>query len=101
MPVGSSNAETSNFRLIAATNKNLEEMVAKGEFREDLLFRLKTFQLELPPLRIRKIDVAELAYYFRNLYSKRNKLHKKKLSVINSSINNANKNKPKKPNVRN
>ncbi len=81
LPVGSSKAETSNFRLIAATNKDLEEMVARGEFREDLLFRLKTFQLELPPLRIRKIDIAELAYYFRNLYSKRNKLNKKKLST--------------------
>jgi two-component system, NtrC family, response regulator len=81
LPVGSSNTETSDFRLIAATNKDLEEMAAKGEFREDLLFRLKTFQLELPPLRIRKIDIAELAYYFRNLYSKRNKLHKKKLST--------------------
>jgi len=81
LPVGSSTPETSNFRLIAATNKHLEDMVEKGEFRGDLLFRLKTFHLELPPLRIRKIDVAELAYYFRNLYSKRHKLHKKKLST--------------------
>ncbi|HKJ64174.1 MAG TPA: sigma 54-interacting transcriptional regulator, partial [Desulfopila sp.] len=81
LPVGSSTPETSNFRLIAATNKDLEDMVEKGEFRGDLLFRLKTFNLELPPLRIRKIDVAELAYYFRNLYSKRHKLHKKKLST--------------------
>ncbi|MGB3212492.1 MAG: sigma-54 dependent transcriptional regulator [Desulforhopalus sp.] len=81
LPVGSSVPESSDFRLIAATNRDLEVMVKEGSFRDDLLFRLKTFQLELPPLRIRRTDIAELAYSFRNRYSKGKKLKKKKLST--------------------
>jgi two-component system NtrC family response regulator len=81
LPVGGSISESSDFRLIAATNRDLENMVEKGTFREDLLFRLKTFQLELPPLRTHKADISELVYYFRNRYSKRYKLKKKKLST--------------------
>jgi DNA-binding NtrC family response regulator len=67
--------------VIAATNKDLETMVAEGTFREDLLFRLKTYQLELPPLRIRRKDISELVYYFRHRYSKRYGVKKKKLST--------------------
>lgn len=81
LPVGSSTAEKSDFRLIAATNRNLETMVEEGTFREDLLFRLKTFQIELPPLRSRRTDIAELTYHFRNIYSRRNKLKRKKLAT--------------------
>ena len=79
-PVGSTTTESSNFRLIAATNKNIEAMVDKGLFRDDLLFRLRTFQLELPPLRNRKTDIAELVYFYRDRYSKGHKLRKKKLT---------------------
>lgn len=57
-------------RLIAATHRNLEEMVQKGEFREDLYFRLNVFPLEIPPLRRRKDDVPELARYFLKRHAK-------------------------------
>ncbi len=79
-PVGGNVETTSDFRLIAATNKDLHAMVDEGTFRDDLLFRLKTFHLELPPLRLRASDITELAYYYRDDFCRRNKLKKKKLS---------------------
>ena len=63
-PVGSDREETSNFRLVAATNQNLEQMVGKGTFREDLLFRLRTFNLHLPPLRDRTGDIKDLCNFY-------------------------------------
>ncbi|MES9996840.1 sigma 54-interacting transcriptional regulator [Desulfovibrio aminophilus] len=60
-PVGASREVTSDFRLIAATNRNLEEMVERGAFRQDLLFRIKTVHMTLPPLRERTEDVGLLA----------------------------------------
>lgn len=65
-PVGQTQEVTSNFRLIAATNRNLEEMVESGEFRRDLLFRLWAIHLELPPLRERKEDIKRLSMFFIN-----------------------------------
>jgi two-component system NtrC family response regulator len=59
-PVGSSVEVQSDFRLIAATNRDLEAMAAKGEFRQDLLFRLKTFVISLPALRERREDIKPL-----------------------------------------
>jgi len=64
-PVGSSVEVKSNFRLIAASNRNLHELSKKHAFREDLLFRIQTFHLELPTLRHRTEDITELAYYYR------------------------------------
>lgn len=61
--LGSHLESTSNFRVIAATNQNLEAMAAEGRFRPDLLFRLRAFHLELPPLRDRLEDLPELARY--------------------------------------
>lgn len=63
-PVGATREVESNFRLIAATNKNLDAMVAEGRFRDDLLFRLKSLHIISPPLRERKEDIKELAHYF-------------------------------------
>jgi len=60
-PLGSSREIESDFRLVAATNRNLEEMVAKNQFRSDLLFRLRAFTIDLPPLRERTEDIKELA----------------------------------------
>ena len=59
-PVGAKTEVESNFRLVAATNRNLSEMVRNGTFREDLLYRLNTISLCLPPLRERKEDLPEL-----------------------------------------
>jgi two-component system response regulator AtoC len=54
----------SNFRLLAATNQNLEELVAESRFREDLLYRLNVVKIELPALRARRADIAALAEHF-------------------------------------
>lgn len=62
-PVGETREVSSDFRLLAATNKDLEHMVQEGRFREDLLFRIKTMRLELPPLRDRLDDIKSLAVH--------------------------------------
>jgi two-component system NtrC family response regulator len=63
-PVGGGQEVTSDFRLIAATNRQLEAQVRKGRFREDLLFRLRTLVLELPPLREMKEDIKDLTVHY-------------------------------------
>ena len=55
--VGSSKTLHANVRIISATNANLENEIAAGRFRQDLLFRLNTIQIELPPLRDRREDI--------------------------------------------
>lgn len=60
-PVGGGKEESSNFRLVAATNKDLHELVRRGTFRDDLLYRISTMKVLLPPLRERGADVIEIA----------------------------------------
>jgi two-component system NtrC family response regulator len=61
--VGSNRELESDFRLVAATNRNLEEMVQNERFRSDLLFRISTFVIELPSIRERPEDIKELTRY--------------------------------------
>jgi two-component system, NtrC family, response regulator len=63
-PVGSEQEIKSDFRLVSATNRDLEERVSSKKFRQDLLFRLRTFIIELPPIRERKRDIQELAEHY-------------------------------------
>ena len=77
-PVGAIKEQTSNFRLIAATNRNLEEMVEKGQFRNDLLFRINTMRIQLPPLRNRTGDIQELATFKVGQLCKKLSLRSKK-----------------------
>lgn len=69
-PLGSETPIPLDIRFLAATNLNLEEEVEKGNFREDLLFRLKVITIEVPPLRNRKEDIPVLIQHFLNKYSK-------------------------------
>jgi DNA-binding NtrC family response regulator len=69
--VGSSKSRHVDVRVISATNANLGEEVATGRFREDLLFRLNTIELHLPPLRERREDIAPLAQHFLRRHAQR------------------------------
>ncbi|MDO4719936.1 MAG: sigma 54-interacting transcriptional regulator [Peptostreptococcaceae bacterium] len=60
-----------DIRLISATNKNMEELVQSGKFREDLYYRLNTVSIEIPPLRERKDDILPLAYHFLNILNEK------------------------------
>ena len=68
--VGSNEPISVNIRLICATNGNLDEMVAQGKFREDLLYRINTIHVEIPPLRERKEDIIPLAELFVQRFAK-------------------------------
>lgn len=68
-PVGSNRAQSVDVRVLASTNRNLEEAVEDGAFREDLYYRLETFQFEVPPLRDRGDDLDLLTTYFLNRFA--------------------------------
>ena len=69
--VGSSRTRHVNVRIISATNSNLGEEVAAGRFRQDLLFRLNTIEIQLPPLRERREDIPALATHFLKQHAQR------------------------------
>lgn len=68
--VGGKEVIHTDVRLLVATNRNLEEAIQNGQFREDLYYRLNVITIYLPPLRERKEDIPELVRYFLNRYSK-------------------------------
>jgi two-component system, NtrC family, response regulator len=80
-PVGGRAEIKVDFRMVAATNRDLDRMVNKGLFREDLLFRLKGFSIHLPPLRERHGDIADLLLYYLSKLCQRHNLSAKGLSV--------------------
>ena len=71
-----------NVRLICATNADIHEMVARGDFRQDLLYRINTIELHIPPLRERDDDILLLADYFMEKYARK---YKKELKNISPS----------------
>ena len=79
--LGGTETIKSNIRLITATNKNLEEAIAKGSFREDLYYRLNVFAIHLPPLRERKSDILLLAEHFLEKYEAE---HEKRIRRIST-----------------
>jgi formate hydrogenlyase transcriptional activator len=67
--LGSTKTIHVNVRLIAATHRNLQDMIAKGQFREDLFYRLNVFPVEIPPLRERREDIPLLVHYFASRHA--------------------------------
>jgi len=71
--VGSASSKEIDIRLVCATNQSLNEMVADSTFRQDLLFRINTIEINLPPLRERKEDIKALINHFLKMYAKKYK----------------------------
>ncbi|MFP4564673.1 MAG: nif-specific transcriptional activator NifA [Spirochaetia bacterium] len=79
--VGGNETIRANVRVIAATNRDLEQLMEEGHFREDLYYRLNVFPIHIPLLRDRRSDIILLADHFVEKYSKRNNKHIKRIST--------------------
>ncbi|RLA87850.1 MAG: sigma-54-dependent Fis family transcriptional regulator, partial [Deltaproteobacteria bacterium] len=79
--VGGTKTIKADVRVIAATNRNLEDLMVQGRFREDLYYRLNVFPIYIPPLRERKTDIPLLADFFVEKYSKINNKNIKRIST--------------------
>jgi DNA-binding NtrC family response regulator len=82
--IGSNTPIPIDIRLIAATNKNLDDMVANGTFRQDLLYRINTIHIEIPPLRERCSDIYLLAHFYLDKYAR--KYNKPGLKISQEAI---------------
>jgi formate hydrogenlyase transcriptional activator len=81
--LGSTHTRKVNIRLVAATNRNLEEMIANKEFRSDLYYRLNVFPIRIPPLRERKEDIPLLVSYFVQKFAKQ---MQKKIEAVSPAV---------------
>jgi DNA-binding NtrC family response regulator len=79
-PLGSDQVVPIDVRLISATNQPLEKLVAEGKFREDLLYRINTIEISLPPLRERPDDIPVLADHFSRMYSRKYRIPEKRMT---------------------
>lgn len=82
-PVGGKEGQKVDIRLISATNENLQKNIEAGDFRQDLLYRINTIELRLPPLRERKEDIPILATFFLDKYKRK---YKKSLLVLTEPL---------------
>ena len=83
-PVGSDKEVQTDIRLVSGTNKNIHQIVSEGQFRQDLLYRLNTIEIHLPPLRERTEDIEDLAGYYVVLYGR--KYGKPQMKITNAAI---------------
>src|SRR6266550_1338904 len=81
--LGSTHTRRANIRLVAATNRDLEQMIAAREFRSDLYYRLHVFPIRIPPLRERKEDIPQLVSYFVQKFAKQ---MQKKVEAISPAV---------------
>ena len=84
IPVGGNQPVPIDIRLISATNANIEQLVSRDHFREDLLYRLNTIKIEVPPLRERGDDIELLANFFLQCFEKR--YHKPSLKISHQAV---------------
>ncbi len=84
IPVGGTKPVRVDTRILAATNKNLEQAVKEGRFREDLYFRINVVKINIPPLRVRKDDILPLLHFFFEKFKKQ--FDKKELAIDRSIL---------------